>query len=160
MELKQFLITYTCWILLSLFPYTIIAQEESTDLLVIEVPVVAVQVGESASFSCSNTSEIKSDIIWLYQNETVIPSTRENATIVTVNKYKVESTDHEEIRYFTCSTIDREFNATAELKIYMMPSYFTQAMIVVGINAALVVVFLLCFVFHTVKNRKTLKHGL
>lgn len=157
MELKLCYIFYTCWILLNIFSHSTVAQEEETDLLVIEIPVVAVKVGESASFSCSNTSAIKSSIIWLFENETQIPMEKPNATMVTTSEYQVDSTDRVETRYFTCSTEQREFNATAELKIYVMPSYFTEGMIVVGINAALVVIFLLCFAFHTVRNRKTSK---
>ena len=45
---------------------------------------------------------------------------------------------------FICLTTDKAHNITAELKVYVMPSYFTEGMIIVGINCGLILLFIGC----------------
>lgn len=129
-------------------------EEEEMDKLTIEPAVLAKKVGESAEFVCSNNSAINSDIVWMYTNETLIPQVRANISIVTENTLHIESAVETDGGEYICTTKMREFNATAELKVYTMPTYFTEGMIVIGINAALLVIFFMCFAYHTVKNRR------
>lgn len=129
-------------------------EEKATDLLTIKPVVLAKQVGESAEFVCSNNSAINSDIVWMYINETLFPQVRANVNIVTENTLHIKSAVETDQGEYICTTKIREFNATAELKVYTMPTYFTEGMIVIGINAALLVIFFMCFAYHTVKNRR------
>lgn len=126
------------------------------DLLKVEPPVLAVVEGDPAEFVCTNTSKIQTDIIWTYSNNTVVDQEKANVSIVTVNKLRIEKTRMEDKGNYICTTINGTFQATAELKVYWTPKYFTEGMIVVGINAALLVIFLLCFTYHYVRNRRKL----
>lgn len=126
------------------------------DLLTVEPPVLAVVEGDPAEFVCTNTSQIPTDIIWTYSNNTVIVQQKANVSIVTENKLHIEKTRMEDKGNYICTTINGTFQATAELKVYWTPTYFTEGMIVVGINAALLIIFFFCFIYHYVRNRRKL----
>lgn len=49
------------------------------------------------------------------------------------------------------------YNATVELKVYVMPTYFTEGMIILGINLGLLLVFLICLTQSLVSERKRMQ---
>lgn len=126
-----------------------LCQEE--DGVVIEPQEIAVQAGQSAEFACSYQTI---SVLWYVQNGTSINqlnNTRIQDINGTLTFSSVVETDDGE---YLCKTIDNAKNGTAILKYYVMPSYFTEGMIVVSINLALVVIFLGCAGFHFIKNKR------
>lgn len=49
------------------------------------------------------------------------------------------------------------YNATADLNVYVMPTYFTEGMIILGINLGLLLVFLICLAQSLVSERKRMQ---
>lgn len=140
-------LTLLCLSILSSF-----CQEEK--ILKIEPPVLAVEVGDAAEFVCTNISEISTDIFWTYENDTVIQQNRSDINIVTELKLPFEVTSIEDKGIYKCKTNNGNYSVEVELKVYWSPTYFTEGMIVIGINAALLLIFFFCFVYHYIKNRR------
>lgn len=49
------------------------------------------------------------------------------------------------------------FNATVALNVYVMPTYFTEGMIILGINLGLLLVFLICLTQSLISERKRMQ---
>ena len=59
--------------------------------------------------------------------------------------------------YYTCISYDGTLTFKARLKIYTMPSYFTEAMVVVSVNGTLIICLLGCFIWTTCSSWKEYK---
>lgn len=130
----------------------------------------AVEVGETVELKCTHYPEdILADatLEWymphwnipiseLVTNQSVINATNsdilrfssENGTLTIVNTTKHDSGD------YVCKTQDHLLEVTAQVKVYVMPSYFTEAMVVIGINAVLIVIFFACTAWTNVRDRR------
>jgi len=49
------------------------------------------------------------------------------------------------------------YNATVDVKVYVMPTYFTEGMIILGINLGLLLIFLICLTQSLVSERKRMQ---
>lgn len=116
-----------------------------------------IQVGTKLKINCdhSNTS-YQSLLKWLIPNKTSIcelNSTRLRDVSGTLTIWRTELGDS---GLYTCLLQDSKlvFNVTAKVSIYAEPDYFMMGMIVVGINAALLVVFIVCVVNRVTTEKK------
>ena len=55
---------------------------------------------------------------------------------------------------YICRNNDGSMSHTSILRIYVMPSYFIEGMVVVGINGVLILLFFTCFLWTSYKLRK------
>ena len=119
-------------------------------------PELAVQPKESVLFACSGY-ETNQTIQWLFPDGSIVPTNttqriyRQNDTLNIINAVYNDS------GVYICRTTDLKTNVTAELKVYDMPSYFIEGMVIVGINAALIILFVSCGIYSFVSSRKQQK---
>lgn len=138
----------TCFLLL--MPLTCFAADEIS--LSIHPPEHKEQLGKTVTFQCEPT---KLDVQW-YFNDSLI-STNTSARMHADNtSLFISSITDDDVGNYTC-VYDDSHNATAKLTLFVMPSYFIPGMIIVGINCALSVLFITCFIRLIIKTRKTLK---
>lgn len=144
-------------------------QEEETILKVVPHGI-AVEPGETITMICKHYPEdlaADANLDWflpdgtgpislLVTNQSVITTTNsnilrfssENGTLTIVN-----STENDSGKYL-CKQSDSDLEVEAEIKVFVMPTYFTESMIVLSINAALVIIFLACSAWTFVRNRR------
>ena len=60
---------------------------------------------------------------------------------------------------YNCSTSDNMYTTYVTIEGYVMPTYFKEGMIILAIAAGLVVIFILCLVHQTYRNRRNSKKG-
>jgi len=119
-------------------------------------PQLRIQVGKDGEFNCKTDNET-AKIEWLNSNATKIddldnPRIKpENGTLKFINATLAESGD------YICRGVNFNGNETATLKVYFMPSYFKEGMIIVAINGALFVLFIMCTIYAQVKECRVRK---
>ena len=146
-----------------------------TDQTILQVDPhnLAVQVGENATLQCFHypadpTADQHLDwflpnynipIHKLRDNETVINETQSAILRYTSKNGTLSITDAqpEDARTFICKNTNNSLQVESIFKVYIMPSYFTEAMIVIGINAVLLVLFIVCFIWRTYNDLKERK---
>lgn len=119
---------------------------------------LAARVGENAEFECTYSGDDAKTLLWLFPNETSVNQTahaRFSDSEGTLTISDVMNSDEGE---YVCTTPSRDMNATGTLKIFVMPSYFTEAMVVMGINILLVLIFIGCGVHQYIQTKKEKKN--
>ena len=118
-------------------------------------PQLRIQVGKDGEFKCSSTEE-GGIIEWVSANKTEIDNdliTSVNGTLKFVNASLDISAD------YICRGVNFEGSETGTLKVYFMPSYFKEGMIIVAVNGGLFLLFLICTVYSQVKEIKDKKRN-
>ncbi len=120
--------------------------------ITVEPEKLKLPTGHNVNLKCSS-NELA--VYWISPNGTKIselpPPSRFNDTKgqLTITGAKLQDSG-----IYTCTTANGKFNATSDLFIYVMPNYFTEGMIILGINAFLLVVFLSCTLNQYLQHRK------
>jgi hypothetical protein len=111
------------------------------------------QTGEQLQFQCSSLNGFK--LYWTNPNGTRftdLNSTRfqddGNGTML-IKDGRVEDSG-----IYRCHTLGGAYIIEVEVDIYHMPSYFMEGMIILGINAVLLVIFLICLIHSTIQHRR------
>ncbi len=108
--------------------------------------------GKDVEFKC--ISDTGFTVFWVNPNGTRVNDMNNsrfsdnNGTLIIT---KLEQHDSGE---YICYTSKQEFNVMVNVRVYVMPSYFTEGMVILGINAVLIVVFLLCLIHSTVQHKR------
>lgn len=139
------------------------------DKLKISPPQASYQVDHTASVSCVSSDPLLLPLNWrlpngaeLRSNERCVNGTCSNQTYVYDNRTTFDAIGHLKILNltlndtgkYTCLSFDGAFNATQDIKVYIMPDYFVETVVLLAINAALLIIFILCSVYTLVKNRR------
>lgn len=151
---------------------TTLAQDEEPLLRVLP-PGIAVTPGEEVSLICSHYPEdLEADLElqWylpdsenpisaqavddITDNTTQVDSLRfssENGTLTITNASLSDSGT------YVCRNVNQTLEVEAEVVVYVMPSYVTEIMVVLAINAVLVLVFLGCYCWSIINERRQKK---
>ncbi|XP_052783575.1 uncharacterized protein LOC128219696 [Mya arenaria] len=165
MRISKYLKTIMPFLLLG----TVLAQEDEEQVLKVVPYGVAMQPGEEVTLTCTHypedlTADVKLDwfrpdnntpIKQLLANQSVINSDSdilrfqsENGTLTIVNS-SLKDTGK-----YICRNEGGSLEIAADIKIYEMPSYSTEATIVIAINLVLVAIFIVCSLWTFLKERK------
>ena len=131
---------------------------------------IAVQEGKTVTLTCKHYPEdpaADTNLDWYMPNSDTPISTLVN------NQSAINSTHSDILRFsarngtlqiknatlndsgiYKCRHLDMGLEVKAEVKVYIMPDYFTESIVVLSINAVLVVVFLSCSAYHFVQDRR------
>ncbi|KAK7090925.1 hypothetical protein V1264_010660 [Littorina saxatilis] len=131
--------------------------EDAEEPIKVGAPVTAVQQGKDAEIKCSTTLAGNNKLSWykgeggqlVPENKSLSVSANYTTGLLTVQNAQLNDTGT-----YQCQTDGGVHNATAELHVYEMPSYFEEGMIIVGITTGLVLVFIICAVHSFIRNRK------
>ncbi|KAK3605607.1 hypothetical protein CHS0354_027269 [Potamilus streckersoni] len=128
-------------------------RNDNEDVLTITPPVIAREKDESATFVCTNPEGDVENLQWSRNDTTILSMNNsrlkdENGTLTIENIIESDAGD------YICTNTDTNITGTGQLKFYVMPSYFKEAMIVIGINVVLIVIFLICTVWTTVRQKR------
>ena len=111
--------------------------------------------GDKAQYRCTSDSYANDELLWLNQNDTVITSL--NHTRITDNGQGVLTIDDARLQdagVYTCVSDDGLYNQTVTIEVYEMPDYFFEGMVVLAINLALILLFCICLITSTIKERR------
>lgn len=72
-------------------------------------------------------------------------------------KLTIKNVSEADSGLYVCANKERSLLRTSSLRIYHMPSYFQEGMIVIVINGVLIVVFLSCCAWTTYATKKAFK---
>ncbi len=134
--------------------YSVQASDKSTPVsnITVEPENLKSPTGHDVNIKCSSN---ELDVYWISPNGTKIsemqPPSRFNDTKgqLTISGAKLQDSG-----IYTCKTASGNLNATSDLFIYVMPNYFMEGMIILGINAVLLVIFLSCTLNQYIQHRK------
>ncbi len=153
---RQFYLS-ACCVLLFCFHNADVAQSEDTQPaqnVTVDPTTLKAARGDMVQVTCTSSIS-NADKFWVNPNGTLIRNlpddSRFNDTygVLTISAAAVADSGT-----YTCS-VKESFNATAEITVYIMPDYFTEGMIILGINTFLLVVFLSCLLHSTLKDRRS-----
>ena len=154
------MIAYQGTLLTILLIISLASGQEEDPTLKITPSKVAAQVGENAEFECSFPDNESLNVFWLFPNNTAVNQSLDSRYEDSDGTLSISDLVEGDEGEYICTTLTRDMNATATLKIYVMPSYFTEAMIVMGINIVLVLIFIGCGINQYVQTRKEKKTNL
>ncbi|KAH3810781.1 uncharacterized protein LOC127833376 [Dreissena polymorpha] len=149
---------------------TTLAQDDEEPLLRVLPPAIAVTPGEEVSLVCSHYPEdLEADL----ELQWYLPNSEEPISAQEFNETTVNTTQDDILRFssengtltitnaslsdsgtYVCRNVDRTLEVEAEVKVYVMPSYVTEIMVVLAINAVLVLVFLGCYFWSIINDRR------
>lgn len=134
-------------------------QEEESNPLTVKA-YSSVEEGNAINIECTSSNE-SLEIQWyfneaggeglVFTNNSTQRIYVEDGTLIITNAMLNDS------GIYVCHTSNLEYNTTAELKVYIMPSYFEEGMIIMGINAGLVLIFLICFLYTFIRSKQERK---
>ncbi|KAK7484235.1 hypothetical protein BaRGS_00024484 [Batillaria attramentaria] len=151
---------YFLLLLLVILATSATAQDEEEEPLTLSALITAVQLGETTEVTCETSLEGLS-VIWYVGNTNTsgnrIPA-NESLQMHAINgTLMIVSTTKNFHGQYLCQTSDGAHKLIAEIHVYEMPTYFTEGMIIVGINAGLVVIFFGCAVYTFFQKRRKKK---
>jgi len=156
----------------------ILASCSEDTVLKIIPPNKAVEPGADITFQCVHYPEdtaADAKLQWfmqgytepiseLLQNQTFVDKTSLPAANVTMtpesrysisnNSLTIKNVTFDDAMSFVCKSTDGKLTKETILKVYVMPSYFTEGMIVVGINIGLIGIFIMCSIWSLVRSRR------
>ena len=108
--------------------------------------------GENLELKCT-TPLVGQDVVWISPNGTHVNDLQSSRFNDTNGILTITDTKENDSGRYVCS-VGKTLNASADITIYDMPDYFTEGMIILGINAVLLLVFLGCLVHSTIQNKR------
>lgn len=143
--------------------------EKSPKLKVIPSRHVS-EVGNDAIFQCNfypmNIGNAKS-LSWLLPDGISVKNStynQSNMSHIVNEKFHVENgqliirnISQEDSGVYTCIDKKGSLSEVARLKVFLMPTYFQEGMVVIVLNGSLIVILLTCFVWTTYLTRKEYK---
>ena len=156
-------------VLIVLFMLCQTKSEESQKLEVIPSHHVS-EVGNDVIFRCNyyprNTGS-ENGLEWLLPDDLFtmnITRTQSNMSYSLNEKFSVESgqltirnISLEDSGVYTCTNKNGSLSQVARLKVFLMPTYFQEGLVVIVLNGSLIVIVLTCFVWTTYLTRKEYK---
>ena len=151
------LLYLVCWlVLLSVDQAHSEDYEDDEDPIMVQPDYTKAPAGGDIAFKCFSPLP-NSTMVWIHPNGTDINemndsrlSYNEMGGLYMVDLELWDSGDYMCIASNTLIS----FNTTGELEVYIMPDYFKEGMIVVAINIVLIIVFCICMIHSTIRNRK------
>lgn len=112
-----------------------------------------IAVGKDIEFSCV-PSNGKVNITWFHPNGTQVLTVRESRIKQASNGVlQIKQALMNDSGVYTCFSENLQQNATVRLVIYVIPTYYMESMIIVGINCFLVGLFFLCYLYTMIYRR-------
>ena len=131
------------------------AYSQEVEELKIDPKEAANQEGEEVEFVCTNSNATNNEtLIWYYHNGTTISNLNMSRFAENGGTLKIMDIQMVDAGDYMCSTESGTLNATAILKVYQMPSYLVEGLVLMGINIALVLIFIACAVWRFVQTRR------
>lgn len=146
--------------------FAAIAMAEEEQNLTLTAEEIAIQLGESGEVTCTPVYE-NWTVEWYAGGEVdpekIIPS-NDSLRIYAINgTLTINDANFTDSGQYSCNSIsDENTTLQAEVHVYVMPSYFMLGMIIIGINAGLVVIFIVCGIYtycDTQRRKKEVQRG-
>ncbi|KAK3094936.1 hypothetical protein FSP39_008074 [Pinctada imbricata] len=145
-------------VLLSVLLGPVLCQEEEVETLKVDPPAAAQQVGEEVEFTCTNSNTTNTEpLVWLYHNGTEISTLNLTRFTESDGVLKIMDIQDSDAGVYNCTTVSRALHVEVELKIYMMPSYLTEGLILMAINIGLILIFMVCALYRCIQTRRDKK---
>ena len=145
-------------LLLLSFAFTLIRCEDGEHGLTVEPVQIAIEVNDSANVTCTlmegTTLQPNETIIWRDENGVYIPQINNSKVAESEGTLILTNVDDTVKGEYTCTTTLSTYNSTTLVKVYIMPSYFTEGMVILGINAALILIFIACGTYRFIETRR------
>ena len=110
------------------------------------------EVGKDIQFECE-PSKGELNITWLLPNHTRVNIGAEKRIYQTSGILQIKEASINDSGIYTCFSEHMRHNATVHLVVYVMPNFYFESMIIVGINCFLVGLFFLCYLYTIVYRR-------
>ena len=123
----------------------------------VEPKRLAVEVGMVGQFVCAGVGNYTSAILWLNADGTPVATIGENVVTDNNGTLNILNATLEDSADFTCVTTDRLYRLTVTLKVFVMPSYFQESIIIIAVNGALLFIFFFCMTTAKCKEHKQRK---
>ena len=132
--------------------------EEVVANITVSPSMLKMQTGQSISVVCSLHADLApTPLTWLNPNKTDVNNLNDSRISHDGNgTLTITDTRTSDSGIYEC-TAGATWRATADITIYVMPSYFMEGLVILGINGALLVVFLGCLAHSQIKQRKANK---
>lgn len=153
--------------LVVLIGYEIPASLAQSPVLKVTPPNQASEAGHDVTFKCEYYPEDKEKtkhLDWLLPDGVSVYNITKDPSISNDSfherfsfesgKLTIRNVSEADDGSYICRNSDGSMSHTSILRIYVMPSYFTEGMIVVGINGGLILLFFTCFLLTSYKLRK------
>ena len=131
-------------------------ENASSQNITVEPDKIKSASGEKLELKCTSPLEGQ-DIAWISPNGTDINDLQSSRFNDTNGVLTITDTRENDSGTYTCS-VGKTLNASAVITIYDMPDYFTEGMIILGINAVLLLVFFGCLAHSTIQNKGAKAH--
>lgn len=110
--------------------------------------------GKKLEVVCKHSnSSLQGYLNWLNPNMTSVKEMNSSRITDINGTLTIEVSELGDSGSYTCMHGVQGFNATSEILIYELSDYFATSMIIIGVNAGLVVLFVGCFVFRVIKKK-------
>lgn len=110
------------------------------------------EVGKGIQFECQ-PSEEKRNITWLLPNGTRVQMSEERRIYQTSRILQIKEATINDSGVYTCLIEQTLHNTTVHLIVYVMPTFYFESMIIVGVNCFLIFLFFLCYLYTIVYRR-------
>lgn len=110
------------------------------------------EVGKGIQFECQ-PSEEKRNISWLLPNGTRVQMGEERRIYQASRILQIKEATINDSGVYTCLIEQTLHNATVHLIVYVMPTFYFESMIIVGVNCFLIFLFFLCYLYTIVYRR-------
>ncbi|XP_074657760.1 uncharacterized protein LOC141910822 [Tubulanus polymorphus] len=121
---------------------------------------LATEIGETAEFKCAAPPTTNSTTLaWYFENGTRISDANESARFVDDSNgtLRIVNASLSDTAAYTCSVVATTAvsvgNSTSYLRVFAMPDYRREGLIIVGVNGVLLVVFIACSIQSVCRRR-------
>ena len=139
---------------------TAVTQEEEEKPITVGADVTAIEIGDTAKIECSTTT---TETFKWYRGDAAAEklisqddSLRVHANFTT-GLLTITGAQQNDTGEYLCQLSSGNHSVTAQLHVYKMPSYFTEGVIIFGINMGLVLVFIGCALYSFIHDQKETK---
>ena len=148
------------------------AKSEKSSKLQVIPPHRASEIGNDVVFRCKYPTNTRnaSSLDWIlpggisaknissyYQSNISLHISVNERVSMEEGKLVIRNISLEDSGVYTCINKDGSLSQNARLKVFLMPTYFEEGMVVIVLNGSLVVILLTCFVWTTYVTRKEYK---
>jgi uncharacterized membrane protein len=147
-------------LLIFIFTTTVTGEEEEEEpSLSVAHTVRAVELGKSGTLECTHSVE-GTPIFWFQGDDAAgkTPYPEDDTLRIYANNTEGTLTFNDVVfndtGVYLCQSQDGNLTVTAELHVYVMPTYFREGMIIFGVNLALVVLFVVLAIYTFIQKQR------
>lgn len=129
--------------------------EEEMHLIPIGSHTVAGELGTELELTCNKPDG--DDVVWVLPSGEQASNRTTNRISQVDSNLKIANISWNDTGTYMCHVINGHHNDTLVFKVFEMPSYYYEGIIILAINSALLVLFLVCLIVTTIRNRQKRK---